>query len=99
VVGLNAKGNAVESATYLMNQAQQKLILDTKAGKGAFPFAYAPLIELFPGNDIIDHVCKIGWRNSVGRAEHKFIFAFKKSFKKSLKKSQNICFLFFRSKI
>lgn len=68
-VGLNAKGNAVESATYLMNQAQQKLILDTKAGKGAFPFAYAPLNELFPANDIIDHVCKIGWRNSVGRAD------------------------------
>ena len=44
-------------------------IIDTLGGKGAFKFTYRALARLFgKKHPIIDHVIKIGWRNTVGRA-------------------------------
>ena len=40
-------------------------------GKGAFPFSYNALNDLKLKNELIEHVIKIGWRNTVGRASYK----------------------------
>lgn len=74
VAALNVKGDSRLSALHLMSKAQQKVVVDTMAGLGAFKFSASALRILFPEVDmedrssIIEHVCKIGWRNSVGRA-------------------------------
>ena len=77
VPALNAKANARDSALHLMSGAETKIVVDTMAGLGAFKFCASSLASLFgavePSTDesrvsILEHVCKIGWRNSVGRA-------------------------------
>ena len=74
VPALNVKANARVSALHLMSKAQNKIVIDTMAGHGAFKFSSKALTIIFPEvstddrSSIIEHVCKIGWRNSVGRA-------------------------------
>ena len=78
VAALNVKNNARESALHLMRGANTKIVVDTTAGLGAFNFSAGALSALFPPDaaynsdeahkTILEHVCKIGWRNSVGRA-------------------------------
>lgn len=77
VAALNVSGDAGDCALYLMGKATQKLVVDTIAGAGAFRFSAPALNVLFPMRhlwlidygSIQEHVCKIGWRNSVGRAD------------------------------
>ena len=40
-------------------------------GQGAFPFTYNALKTLELNTMLVDHVIKIGWRNTVGRASYK----------------------------
>ena len=65
---LNVKADAKDAALHLKRKAVNAVVVDTMGGLGAFKFAAAELkaLELAPG--VVDHVCKIGWRNSVGRA-------------------------------
>jgi hypothetical protein len=72
---LNSKGDAQENAEILRDSAQSAYIVDTARGKGAFPFTYNQLIAALSGRitrgqleKIAEHVIKIGWRNTVGRA-------------------------------
>ena len=64
--------HAAAPAERFLADAKEKIIVDTMGGKGAFKFSYAALDKVLsdhPGKDkLIDHVCKIGWRNTVGRA-------------------------------
>ena len=68
----DSKKHAAAPAEYFLANANKKIIVDTMRGKGAFKFSYAALDKVLsghPGKDeLIDHVCKIGWRNTVGRA-------------------------------
>jgi len=77
VPALNVKANARDSALHLMSGAETKIVVDTMAGLGAFNFCAESLSSLFGAVDpttaesrvsIQEHVCRIGWRNSVGRA-------------------------------
>lgn len=78
VAALNVKADARDSALYLMSGAKTKIVVDTMAGLGAFNFSASALNQLFPfgysydaalsNGTINEHVCRIGWRNSVGRA-------------------------------
>jgi len=78
VAALNVKADARDSALYLMSGAKTKIVVDTMAGLGAFSFSASALNQLFPfgysydaalsNGTINEHVCRIGWRNSVGRA-------------------------------
>jgi len=77
VPALNVKADARDSALHLMSGAETKIVVDTMAGLGAFNFCAESLSSLFgavdPSRDesrvsIQEHVCRIGWRNSVGRA-------------------------------
>jgi len=72
---LNSKGDAEENARLLQSWATAARIVDTDGGKGAFPFSYsqvrAALSERVSEEQlerICEHVIKIGWRNTVGRA-------------------------------
>lgn len=72
---LNSKGDAQENAEILRDSAQSAYIIDTARGKGAFPFTYDQLKSALSGRitagqleKIAEHVIKIGWRNTVGRA-------------------------------
>jgi hypothetical protein len=72
---LNSKGDAQKNAENLRDSAQSAYIVDTARGKGAFPFTYNQLIAALSGRitagqleKIAEHVIKIGWRNTVGRA-------------------------------
>tara|TARA_B110001452_G_scaffold267533_1_gene277897 strand:+ start:102 stop:1487 length:1386 start_codon:yes stop_codon:yes gene_type:complete len=72
---LNSKGDAEENARLLQSRATDALIVDTDGGKGVFPFSYsqvrAALSERVTEDQlerICEHVIKIGWRNTVGRA-------------------------------
>jgi hypothetical protein len=77
VPALNVKGDARASALHLMNGAEKKIVVDTMGGLGAFEFTWKSLSAVFPNiskddrDSIVEHVCKIGWRNSVGRASAK----------------------------
>ena len=68
----DSKKHAAAPAEYFLANANKKIIVDTMRGKGAFKFSYAALDKVLsghPGKDkLIEHVCKIGWRNTVGRA-------------------------------
>ena len=66
---LNSKGDSTAASFLFHLYSQRTHIIDTARGRGAFPFTYEALKTLF-GKDhsIIDHVAKIGWRNTVGRA-------------------------------
>ena len=56
-------------AASLFNAAENRTVVDTMAGKGAFKFTYDALVRVFyKTHPIIPHVIKIGWRNTVGRA-------------------------------
>lgn len=74
---LNVSGNSGDCAKHLMSLASEKFVVDTMAGAGAFKFSSGALNVLFPPEQpwkvdygsIQEHVCKIGWRNSVGRAD------------------------------
>jgi len=70
---LNCKGDAEDTALYLFNNAQIKYLIDTKRGKGAPHFNVNMLKELFGNTSLIEHVIKIAWRNTVGRADSKII--------------------------
>lgn len=72
---LNSKGDAEENARILQSRATDARIIDTDGGKGVFPFSYsqvrAALSERVSEEQlerICEHVIKIGWRNTVGRA-------------------------------
>ena len=72
---LNSKGDAQENAEILRDSAQSAYIVDTDRGNGAFPFTYNRLkyalsdrITAGQLEKIAEHVIKIGWRNTVGRA-------------------------------
>ena len=72
---LNSKGDAEENARILTSRASNATIVDTDGGKGVFPFSYsqvcAALSERVSEEQlerICEHVIKIGWRNTVGRA-------------------------------
>ena len=69
---LNSKKDGKAPAEYFLANANKKIIVDTMRGKGAFKFSYAALDKVLPGHPgkdkLIEHVCKIGWRNTVGRA-------------------------------
>jgi hypothetical protein len=72
---LNSKGDAQENAEILRDSAQSAYIVDTDRGKGAFPFTYNRLKSALEDRitekqleKIAEHVIKIGWRNTVGRA-------------------------------
>lgn len=74
-VTLNSKGDAQKNAEHLRDSAQSAYIVDTARGKGAFPFTYNQLTAALKGRitdeqleKIAEHVIKIGWRNTVGRA-------------------------------
>ena len=66
---VNSKADALPVAALLHQFSKQTHIIDTARGRGAFKFTYEALKTLF-GKDhsIIGHVAKIGWRNTVGRA-------------------------------
>ena len=77
VPALNVKADARDSALHLISGAETTIVVDTMAGLGAFNFCASSLEKLFgavdPSTDesrvsIQEHVCRIGWRNSVGRA-------------------------------
>lgn len=65
---LNVKANARDAALHLKNKATEAIVVDTMGGLGAFKFSATELRALGFQSDILQHVCKIGWRNSVGRA-------------------------------
>jgi len=72
---LNSKGDAQKNTEILRDSAQSAYIVDTDRGKGAFPFTYNQLksaleerITDVQFEKIAEHVIKIGWRNTVGRA-------------------------------
>ena len=72
---LNSKGDAERNAEVLKAGASKKSIVDTDGGKGAFPFSYSHLNKALAGRistegltALSEHVIKIGWRNTVGRA-------------------------------
>jgi len=72
---LNSKGDAQANAEILRDSAQSAYVVDTARGKGAFPFTYNGLKSALTGRiteeqleKIAEHVIKIGWRNTVGRA-------------------------------
>lgn len=65
---LNVKANAKDAALHLKNKATDAIVVDTMGGMGAFKFSAPELVKLELPMGIIYHVCKIGWRNSVGRA-------------------------------
>tara|TARA_B110000208_G_scaffold189491_1_gene251149 strand:- start:91 stop:1488 length:1398 start_codon:yes stop_codon:yes gene_type:complete len=76
---LNSKGDAKRNAEVLKAGASKKSIVDTDGGKGAFPFSYSHLKKALAGRisskgltALSEHVIKIGWRNTVGRASPKF---------------------------
>ena len=68
----DSRKHAKAPAEYFLANANEKIIVDTMNGKGAFKFSYAALDRVLSGHsgkeELIDHVCKIGWRNTVGRA-------------------------------
>ena len=68
----HSKKHAAAPAEHFLANASKKIIVDTMRGKGAFKFSYAALDKVLSGHPgkekLIDHVCKIGWRNTVGRA-------------------------------
>lgn len=69
-IGANSKNDAKAPAEYLMSKAQTKIIVTDRS---AFRFSYKALKKLLPSDpdnkdSLIGHVCKIGWRNLVGRA-------------------------------
>jgi hypothetical protein len=70
---LNSKGTAEKDAAMkLWNGATSKAIVDTARGAGAFKFSYSVMKNFFKGKDaLLDHVVKIGFRNTVGRADSK----------------------------
>ena len=69
---VNSRRDGKVPAEQFLANANEKIIVDTMNGKGAFKFSYVALDKVLsnhPGKDkLIDHVCKIGWRNTVGRA-------------------------------
>jgi hypothetical protein len=72
---LNSKGDAQANAEILRDSAQSAYVVDTARGEGAFPFTYNGLKSALKGRiseeqleKIAEHVIKIGWRNTVGRA-------------------------------
>jgi hypothetical protein len=72
---LNSKGDAQANAEILRDSAQSAYVVDTARGEGAFPFTYNGLKSALTGRiseeqleKIAEHVIKIGWRNTVGRA-------------------------------
>ena len=67
---VNSKAaDALAVPSILNTYSHKTFIVDTLAGKGAFKFTYKALAYLFGSkHPIIDHVIKIGWRNTVGRA-------------------------------
>jgi len=70
---LNSKGTAEKAAAMkLWQHATSKAIVDTARGAGAFKFSYSVMKKFFEGKDaLLDHVVKIGFRNTVGRADSK----------------------------
>jgi len=69
---LNSKGTAKNAAMKLWQHATSKAIVDTARGAGAFKFSYSVMKKFFEGKDaLLDHVVKIGFRNTVGRADSK----------------------------
>ncbi len=72
---LNSKGDSKSNAEVLKAGAAKKSIVDTDGGKGAFPFSFSHLNKALSGRipakellALSEHVIKIGWRNTVGRA-------------------------------
>lgn len=72
---LNSKNDAKKNAEILLAGAEKKYVVDTDGGKGAFPFTYSHLNKALSGrilkpqlSALCEHVIKIGWRNTVGRA-------------------------------
>ena len=72
---LNSKGDAQNNAELLQHYAHSAYIVDTDRGNGAFPLTYTQLTAALTGRitddqleRVAEHVIKIGWRNTVGRA-------------------------------
>ena len=68
---LNSKRDSKGNALLFHNNSTNSFIVDTMRGKGAFPFSYNALNDLELNDELIEHVIKIGWRNTVGRASYK----------------------------
>jgi len=77
---LNSQRDAEETANTLWKNAEKKSIVDTAKGRGAFKFSYSAVEGFFKGEQalldkgkqaLLDHVVKIGFRNTVGRADSK----------------------------
>jgi hypothetical protein len=66
---LNSQRDAETAAKTLWDGAEKKTIVDTAKGRGAFKFSYSAMKRFFKGKQaLLDHVVKIGFRNTVGRA-------------------------------
>jgi hypothetical protein len=64
---LNSQKDAETTAKTLWDGAEKKSIVDTAKGRGAFKFSYSALEGFQPA--LLKHVVKIGFRNTVGRAD------------------------------
>lgn len=66
---LNSKADSAEAPRKLSSFAENSIVVNTARGAGSFKFTYNAMKQLFgENNSIIDHVIKIGWRNTIGRA-------------------------------
>lgn len=65
---LNSQKDAEKISGLFHQNSKQSYIVDTDRGKGAFPFTYKGLSDLDLEETLKEHVIKIGWRNTVGRA-------------------------------
>jgi len=66
---LNSKKDAYQAAKALWDSATVKAVVDTARGQGAFKFTYAAMKDAFPEKEaLLNHIVKIGFRNTVGRA-------------------------------
>lgn len=68
---LNSQKDAEKISGLFHQNSKQSYIIDTDRGKGAFPFTYKGLSDLDLKETLKEHVIKIGWRNTVGRASPK----------------------------
>lgn len=68
---LNSQKDAEKISGLFHQNSEQSYIVDTDRGKGAFHFTYKGLSDLDLEETLKEHVIKIGWRNTVGRASPK----------------------------
>ena len=67
---LNSQRDAVESTQAIAKYSKETVVVDTERGAACFKFTHNALAKLFGSkHDIINHVIKIAWRNTIGRAD------------------------------